>query len=94
MKLIKKDELYEIFKRKLNILDPDAQGPDELITETVEEYLERLLLRGHIPTQFIDSIEQDLLEEVKDMFRKKTYGHMSLKSYKSAQKNKSRSRSA
>jgi hypothetical protein len=93
MKIFKKDELFEIFKRKINALDPETQNSDELISETAGEYLERLLLRGHIPVHFIEDIQQYLMDEVKDMFRKKTYGFMNIETYKKAQKNKSRPRS-
>jgi hypothetical protein len=88
---MKKDELFEILKRKLNAVDPDNGNPEELMAETVSEYLERLLLRGHIPAQFVESIEKDLQEEVTEMFRKKTYGHSDLKSYHQSQKSRTKS---
>lgn len=89
---MKKDELFEILKRKLNSVNPETASPAELMSETVAEYLERLLLRGHIPAQFVDSIEDDLKAEVTEMFRKKTYGHMDLKSYHDSQKNRSKAK--
>jgi tRNA A37 N6-isopentenylltransferase MiaA len=93
MKLIKADDLFEIFRRKFDALDPETQRSEDLIVETVQEYMERLLLRGDIPLHFLQGIQDDLTEEVRDMLRKKTYGHMDLKSYKSSQKPKSRPRS-
>lgn len=86
----KKDELFEIFTRKLQYLDPEAATSDNLIAETTEEYVERLLLRGHIPQQFFETIRTDILEEVTDMFRKKTYGFLDLKSYFASQKKKTK----
>ena len=94
MKTLKNDELFEILQRKLESLQAETQSSEELISETADEYLERLLLRGNIPHHFIEDIAEDLKAEVTDMYRKKTYGHMDLKNYKSSQKNKSRPRSA
>jgi hypothetical protein len=83
MKLnMKKDELFEIFKRKLKQINTSIQTESDLIQETAEEYLERLLLRGHIPIHFVESIHKDLCDEVLEMYRKKTYGHFNLKSFK------------
>ncbi len=83
MKLsMKKDELFEIFKRKIKTVDINVNDEADLIKETAEEYLERLLLRGHIPVHFVDSVLKDLNEEVLEMYRKKTYGHFNLKSFK------------
>jgi hypothetical protein len=93
MGCMKKDELFEILKRKLNAVNPDNGSPEELMSETVAEYLERLLLRGHIPAHFVESVEKDLQEEVTEMFRKKTYGHMDLKSYHQSQKTRGKSKS-
>jgi hypothetical protein len=93
MKMTKPDELFEIFNRKLGLADPEKQTSEEVITETVEEYLERLLLRGHIPMFFIENIQEDLVEEVKTMFKKKTYGYFDLKSYKKAKTTPSKGRS-
>lgn len=78
----KKDELFEIFKRKLKTVNTAVNDEADLIKETAEEYLERLLLRGHIPVHFVESIHKDLCDEVLEMYRKKTYGHFNLKSFK------------
>lgn len=89
---MKKDELFEILKRKIDNSTQGGPGQDEILSETVAEYLERLLLRGHIPAHFVEAIEADLREEATEMYKKKTYGYMDLNSYKTAQKTKSKSR--
>lgn len=91
--VMKKDELFEIFKKKLNTVDPEKYDTEKLVTETASEYLERLLETGHIPSQFAETVEKDIQDEVLEMFRKQTYGFHDLKDYKKSQKStKSRSR--
>ena len=85
---MKKDVLFEIFKKHLDQIDPDSQGVQDLVYEVVGEYMAHLMKKGHIPQPMLDTLETDLREEVLEIYRKVTYGHLNLKSYKDAQKRK------
>lgn len=75
------DLLYRIFERHL--LDPSSKNkdPEEFVFRIVEEYVMNLIREAHIPISYLETIRQDLEDEVLEMFRAKTYGHPSLKSY-------------
>ena len=86
-----KDPLFKIFKKHLELLDPETQGVPELVYEVVGEYMASLMEQGHIPHHMLDSLEMDLREEVLEIYRKVTYGHLNLKDYKKSQERKARS---
>ena len=79
--VVTKDPLFEIFKKHLKTLDPDREGVEDLVYEVVGEYLAQLMKKGNIPHHLLDTLETDLREEVIEIYRKVTYGHMNLKSY-------------
>jgi hypothetical protein len=85
---MKNDQLLKLFKKHLQNIDPDAQGVEDLVYEVVGDYMAYLMKKGHIPHHMMDTLECDLREEVLEIYRKVTYGHMNLKSYKDAQKAK------
>lgn len=87
-----KDALFEIFKKHLNQLDPDTQGIEDLVYEVVGDYMAHLMKQGHIPQNQMDTLESDLREEVLEIYRKVTYGHLNLKSYKQAQTQKAKTK--
>ena len=81
-----KDALFEIFKKHLNQIDPETQGVQDLVYEVVGDYMAQLMKQGHIPQPMLDTLETDLREEVLEIYRKVTYGHLNLKSYAESQK--------
>jgi hypothetical protein len=87
---MKKDTLVEIFKKHLQKIDPDVQGVQDLVYEVVGEYMAHLMKQGNIPHSHLDELEYDLREEAIEIYRKVTYGHLNLKSYKDAESRKSR----
>jgi hypothetical protein len=87
-----KDVLFEIFKKHLNQIDPDTQGVQDLVYEVVGDYMAHLMKQGHIPQNQMDILETDLREEVLEIYRKVTYGHLNLKSYKQAQQQKTKTK--
>src|SRR6476469_1206376 len=89
-KSMKKDALFEIFKKHLKAIDPETQGVQDLVYEVVGDYMAHLMKQGHIPHHLLDNLETDLREEVLEIYRKVTYGHLNLKSYKEAEKQKSK----
>ncbi len=85
---MKNDQLLKIFKKHLEQIDGENQGIEDLVHEVVAEYIHHLMKKGHIPHYMLDTLETDLREEVIEIYRKITYGHMNLKSYKDSQKAK------
>jgi len=90
--MMAKDPLIEIFKKHLNQIDPETQGVQDLVYEVVGDYISYLMRQGNIPQNMLDPLETDLREEVLEIYRKITYGHLNLKSYKEAQKNKAKTK--
>ena len=86
---MKKDELVEIFKLELSKIDVEVQTEKELIHNTVAVYMALLLSRGIIPPHLMDMVQTDLEDEVIEIYRKVTYGSMSLKEFKDMKKIKS-----
>ncbi len=85
-----KDPLFKIFRKHLELLDPETQGVQDLVYEVVGEYMAHLMKQGNIPHHLLDTLETDLREEVLEIYRKVTYGHLNLKDYKAAQERKAR----
>ncbi len=78
----KRDLLLSIFEQQLQISLVGEDTEAVLITRVVESYILALKTQGFIPPKFIKILEEDLKEEVQEMYRKKTYGHMELASYR------------
>jgi len=88
--VMKNDQLLKIFKKHLDRLDSDTQGVQDLVFEVVTDYISYLMKKGNIPHYMMDTLETDLREEVLEIYRKVTYGHLNLKSYKDSQKMKTK----
>jgi hypothetical protein len=86
--MMKHDQLMKLFKKHLESIDPEHQGVEDLVYEVVGDYIAYLMKKGHIPHHLLDTLETDLREEVLEIYRKVTYGHMNLKEYKQAQQGK------
>ena len=82
---MKSDPLHDIFKKYLNDIDPDKDGVTDLVHNVVSEYILILMGKGNIPHYLLDQLETDIREEVVEIYRKMTYGHLTLKSFKDAQ---------
>ena len=78
-----KDEFVEILLRHLQ--NGKSETADELIHDVVAEYIYHLMGKGNIPHQHLNTLEQDLKEEAQEIYKKKTYGYMSLKEYRNSQ---------
>lgn len=78
------DELLRILTSQLARTDHPQQTEAELLRDTVDEYLYVLSRSGNVP-HFLNSIlEEDLLQEALEFYRKKTYGYGSLEEYRLA----------
>jgi hypothetical protein len=79
------DPLYSLFEQHLLTALVEDETSDEFVNRVVIAYLGRLVTDGAvIPKSHQMTLESDLKEEVMEMFRKKTYGHFNLSSYRKA----------
>lgn len=77
------DLLYVVFEKLLMRKTQDEQQLEDFSQEVVAEYLMLLAKQGiTVPQKLRPVLEMDLIEEVIDMARKKTYGHSSLQEYR------------
>ena len=78
----KRDLLFNIFEQQLqnSLVGDDTE--QSLIARVVESYIKVLKTQGYVPPKYLKSLEEDLKEEVLEMYRKKTYGHLELSSYR------------
>ena len=83
-----KDRLVELIQCKILTVSPDEHQLDRFIYEVVGDYMSELMAQGFIPQQLLDTLENDLKEEALEIYRKTTYGHMSLKDYQQRQSEK------
>lgn len=83
-----KDRLVELIQCKILTVSPDEHQVDRFIYEVVGDYMSELMAQGFIPQQLLDTLENDLKEEALEIYRKTTYGHMSLKDYQQHQSEK------
>ncbi len=87
-----KDRLVELIQCKILAVSPDEHQVDRFIYEVVGDYMSELMAQGFIPQQLLDTLENDLKEEAIEIYRKTTYGHMSLKDYQQRQSDKKTSK--
>ena len=78
------DKLFQIFNRYLRDFSRPHQSEEELIFDVVAEYMLYLMNIGNVPYPAMDNIEFDLMEEVRELYLKKTYGYMSLQEYRTS----------
>lgn len=84
------DRLLQIFKSYLDEVDPETANVSDLIYNTVGDYMAHLMSKGNIPQHMLDQLEEDLKEEVIEIYRKITYGFLTLKDYRNSQRYKKR----
>ncbi len=79
------DPLYSLFEQHLFTALVEDETTDEFVNRVVIAYMGRLLTDGTVvPKSHRPILESDLKEEVMEMFRKKTYGHFNLSTYRKA----------
>lgn len=77
-----KDALYNIFAAQLEQCHHPEEKSHELITRVAHLYTLHLTKNGNIPFQMIHDVLSDIEQEVIEMYRKKTYGFLSLQDYR------------
>lgn len=78
------DILFEIFENLLHRQAPQDDTDEDFVLQVVSEYLFYLFQKGFIPQKCLDSLEEDLKEEVFFMLKKVTYGYYNIKAYRQA----------
>jgi hypothetical protein len=77
-----KDTLYKIFSRQLAEYHNISERSQEFIRKVVHLYTLQLTKIGNIPLQVMDDVMSELEQEVVEMYRKKTYGFITLEDYR------------
>lgn len=75
------DPLYLVFEEHLHSGLYDDQPAEKLIKDVVDFYWESLNRKGYIPQRMHELMRLDLLQDVHDMLRAKTYGHVGIGEY-------------
>lgn len=79
------DPLYLIFEQHLFTALVEEEHVDDFMARVVADYMAHLNVIGTvIPQSLRPTLEQDLRDEVLEMYRKKTYGHYSLAEFRKA----------
>lgn len=86
---MKKDALYQLFTKRLHQFEDLSESSQDFIQRLAKEFFLKLTEAGHVPQTLRDTVLADIEDEVIEMYRKKTYGHSTLKAYRS-QNTKSR----
>lgn len=79
----KNDLLYQVFHDRLHVESEEEISVESLAIEVIERYLRLLADQGvFVPIRMKARLEDDLLDDVLEMIRKKTYGHVSIRQYR------------
>lgn len=79
---MKHDQLHELFTRMLCQTENLSETAPQFIRRVAVAYSLDLLRRGDIPQEFRTDVQDDLEAEVLEMYRKTTYGFVSLREYR------------
>lgn len=82
---MKKDALYQLFIKRLHQFEDIEESSQDFVQRLAREFFLKLTEDGHVPQSHRESILEDIEDEVIEMFRKKTYGHSTLKAYRALQ---------
>ena len=83
------DLLYICFEKHLHHYVDEDECVEEFTLRVIEEIASIVLQQGHIPTQYLQEIHQELEEEIVEMLQKKIYGHWDIGHYRRAMGNQS-----
>ncbi|OFZ18803.1 MAG: hypothetical protein A2Z20_11375 [Bdellovibrionales bacterium RBG_16_40_8] len=74
--------LYDCFERHLLNLSIDNETEEGFVSTIVENYLVNMGGHGYHFTSHAEDTFRELCDEVIEMLRKKTYGHISIDQYR------------
>jgi hypothetical protein len=80
---MKNDRLFELMTLRLVRADFADESESDFILNVTAEYMAELMAQGNIPHFLLNVVERDITEELVEMYRKKTYGAMNPKDYRS-----------
>lgn len=64
----------------------ESERPESVLESVLEEYAHDLRRSGLIPAAFQDDVFEDLRDMARDVIRKRTYGHLTIETYRKARK--------
>ncbi len=79
---MEKDILYKIFSSQLAECHNLREKSQEFIRKVTDLYTLQLTSKGNIPLQMIEDVVTEIECEVIEMYRKKTYGFLTLEEYR------------
>ncbi len=82
------DPLFKIFEEHLHSGLYDDQPVEKFIKDVVDFYWESINRIGHVPHRMHELMKLDLLQDVHDMLRAKTYGHYGIGEYNKMRRQK------
>jgi hypothetical protein len=80
--MMDKDALYKIFNCQLEECHNLREKSSDLIRRVAQLYIVQLTKKATIPLEHRDSVAEDIEQEVVEMYRKKTYGFITLEDYR------------
>ena len=79
---MKNDDFFNLIETQLQETANMKQKAADLIRTVVNIYTLKLMKNGNIPIQFQEDIMADLEAEALEIYRKKTYGFLTLQEYR------------
>lgn len=76
------DKLTLIIKKHLDSKNKAHKSKEDVIFDSVAEYIHILMGQGNIPQHMLSELEEDLMAEADVIYKKITYGSLSLEDYK------------
>lgn len=64
----------------------ESERPESVLEKVLEEYAHDLRLSGLIPAAFQEEVFEDLREIARDVIRKRTYGHLTIETFRKTRK--------
>lgn len=75
------DPLYTVFEEHLHSGLYDDQPAEKFVADVVEFYWETITRKGYVPHRMQELMRLDLVQDVHDMLRTKTYGYHGIGEY-------------
>lgn len=88
---MKRDQLFIIFRRYLEQTHNLKETANEFILKVTRAYMYFLVSQGDIPFHQTETLMREIEEEVTEIYRKKTYGFLTLQEYRNTHFIKTRS---
>lgn len=79
---MKINPLVKLIETQLSETSDMSERVPEFIRKIVDLHVLQISHRGHIPLDFMDEVISEIETEVIEIYRKKTYGFLSLEEYR------------